>query len=413
MAQLAQDIFTRGSYPTNLGGGDGWTKCTGDNFLQVVSNGVLESSVVSATSNSSAIWTGLVWPNDQYSEVTFGTVPVGSAVLALFVRADGAVRASTNRYEVDINSTSPTNVNLYSIVAGTATNIGTATVVFANGDVVRLTANGTTISVTVNGVVKITATSSTIASGSPGIALYSPVNLTSCTINYWRGGDLSPVSPALVTGQTGSAGAGLSNTLSVSFPNNVAPGNFVVASTVINGSQNSQPVPTMPGETFIKAGTSITDGSGYVVCLYYIQNATGGNKTITWTVSGNYELHIMAGEFSGMARTGVLDGTTQNKAVGQLNPMVSANITPSNAGELIVAAFRISNVAVTYVNSNGFIDIANQSNNTLSYMVGVGGVTHAQWTISTQNLPSTTIIGAFNQAIGIPGSLMMLGCGSN
>jgi hypothetical protein len=179
--QLAFDNFTRGVYPTALGGGDGWTAVTGTSALNVTGAGILEVSAINT--NCGALWTGFSWAADQYSEMTLGTVPPGTADTSLYVRMDAS---AANGYRLDVHSTIAT---LFSFASGTPTQILNKTGLTVNaGDVFRLTAIGTTFVVTQNDTTIGFVSDATVATGSAGCFMYNQFSTTTSTMASWRGG---------------------------------------------------------------------------------------------------------------------------------------------------------------------------------------------------------------------------------
>lgn len=188
MTQLAADDFDRAN-ENPLGNGV-WSAPSGVNPCKIVSNAATAS--VNDGNDNVSYYSGVSWPNDQYSEITIGAfccpvVRVASGAATYYLAADDGAG----------------NILIYKRVAGTYTQIGTGAGSFGAGQVARLEANGTTIRCLVNGVQKATCTDSAIASGSAGV-----LTETTNTVTAWAGGDFSSGGTVALTGQAATASAG-------------------------------------------------------------------------------------------------------------------------------------------------------------------------------------------------------------
>ena len=203
MVQLQSYGFTTVENPLSDGGNfTNFSTFTGAGGVKVPSSGVCEP--VATNTNAGALWTGSVvqsggtWPADHYSEITLlSAIGAGNYDIARVRQQSATVNTA---YECNIQGNNGSAV-LYSVVAGTATEIGSALgQTISPGDVWRVTASGTTISVTQNGTSKISVTSSTISGGSPAFKLYDSV-LTNSQISLWAGGGNQAATPTF--SQTG------------------------------------------------------------------------------------------------------------------------------------------------------------------------------------------------------------------
>jgi hypothetical protein len=119
--------------------------------------------------------------NNQYSEITFGnTRPAGP-----MVRCANSV--DTGYYVLAYPAGGW--LRLYKVISGSQTLLGSdpCFVSMSAGDVVRLEASGTTITVKVNGTVAESVTDSDIASGYAGLFTYD----STTGISLWSGGNLA------------------------------------------------------------------------------------------------------------------------------------------------------------------------------------------------------------------------------
>lgn len=143
--------------------------------LNVEQNGSGAADVSSlGTGLCSVIWNADVFPNDQLVEVTaVNSLPGdGSAYIELIVRSDGAPESSGTFYQFLTDGGSDTNLS--SIVGGVGTPIATDNAfTCAGGDVLRLEATGTAITVYKNGVPALSVTDVTVLAGQPGFGLYA------------------------------------------------------------------------------------------------------------------------------------------------------------------------------------------------------------------------------------------------
>jgi len=195
MSQLAADDFNRADGDP----GSNWTVMGGGlSKFEIRSNG---AGTDTNFNHETGLWTAITWPNDQYSELT-------ATILAASIQA-AVVRGSTGAQTAYLGGFSNAdagnkNRRIWKYVAGTYTSLATEAVLVAAGDVLRLEVQGTTIRLYVNGTLRLNATDSDIASGSPG--LYLRHNNTSVAVlDDWSGGNF-PIQQT-VAGTLTSAGA--------------------------------------------------------------------------------------------------------------------------------------------------------------------------------------------------------------
>jgi hypothetical protein len=149
---LAIDNFTRADEnPLNPAA---WTTTTGSVALQIVS----DQCVVSAFGAGGDLYTGISFPDDQYAEVIYGMAdPTFTDDIIVGVRA-----SLTQGYIALIMSTEI-------ILHGPSGSLGTFSGAINTGDLIRIYAIGTLLTVTLNGVTVITATDSALTGGQPVI----------------------------------------------------------------------------------------------------------------------------------------------------------------------------------------------------------------------------------------------------
>jgi hypothetical protein len=194
--QLASDNFQRAD--ANPIGGN-WTTGGGASNPQQLASHLVEATVNNATYCMS-FWNPIVWPNDQYSEVTLfnlggpGTNYIGAAV-----------RMSSSAQTVYMGLVESGTQNLYiqKNVAGVVSNPAGPLATTVNvGDVFRLSAVGTLVTFYQNGVQMLQATDASIASGSAGMMHFNAATgtFTSSQISAWAGGNTLPSSFRTLTG---------------------------------------------------------------------------------------------------------------------------------------------------------------------------------------------------------------------
>lgn len=182
MTQLATDNFHRANGSLTAP----WSAVnTLPANFQIASNVANVSSLAADTVYKN---TTIVWPNDHYSEITVGTPAQNGRTngYGAAVRCD--TTANTNAYRLIVGQI---GWNLEKIVAGVFSNItGDTLTTFLNGDVARLMVQGNVLTCYKNGIQFASATESSIAAGTPGIAYSSTAN-PGGSILLWAAGDLS------------------------------------------------------------------------------------------------------------------------------------------------------------------------------------------------------------------------------
>ena len=160
MTQLAADDFNR----ADGGLGANWTTTTGNSAPVIATN----EATSSGAGTFSARYTATGAPNDQYAEVTVGTVVSGSNDEGV----GPACRIQSGVETFYLAQGNSLQTRLYRCSSGAFTLLGEGYGVVA-GDLLRLTCNGSTISVQLNGYTIISATDANIGSGDAGIWITS------------------------------------------------------------------------------------------------------------------------------------------------------------------------------------------------------------------------------------------------
>ncbi|HZJ61963.1 MAG TPA: hypothetical protein VFD36_00455 [Kofleriaceae bacterium] len=139
-------------------------------------------------------YSAVTFTPNHYSQIVLASVPSGGQLYFHYcnVRMDTAGNLYQVTTAADIG---PSTLELFRVSsAGAFTKIGTNITLGANmaaGDVMRLSAAGTTLTVTYNGVIVRTATDATFATGQPGIGGWSQTAASDVPfIASWSAADL-------------------------------------------------------------------------------------------------------------------------------------------------------------------------------------------------------------------------------
>jgi hypothetical protein len=180
---IATDNFNRSDDPSL---GANWTEMRNSFSFDLVTNSARPTN---PGFDCHAFWNADSFPNDQYAQaaitVTGTTSQTGPGVV---VRASG-FEGTRNFYAVHVDHASSNNVEISKRVAGTFTHLAYFTTTWVDGDVVKLTAVGTTIAVYQNGSLLGSTTDASVSSGSAGISYSSTA--TAGIIDDWEGGSVS------------------------------------------------------------------------------------------------------------------------------------------------------------------------------------------------------------------------------
>lgn len=196
LSSVAVDLFQR----ADGGLGANWTTITGQNPLQIVSH-VVESTVVSTA--SAGAYTGAVFGNDQFCQVTIGALGV-NGFCVLFVRG---ITSAATWYQLNVvgpvASLNTTQIAIFKSIAGATTQIGPFFSVTPQiGDVFTLSVIGNVLTAYQNGYIigQVEDVNNSILSGSPGVQLDTIGGvLSGASITAFAGGNANviPVYPPL------------------------------------------------------------------------------------------------------------------------------------------------------------------------------------------------------------------------
>jgi len=270
--QLATDNFTRAN-ENPLSNSGKWTQVSGAGTMQVVSNLCEPAATSTVCAN---YWNALVWPNDQYAEVTAETTTSAgfSPGLLAVVRAQSAANSFYYAYIV----CGVGDAQISKSVAGTDTTLVSGTIALVTaGDVFRLVVSGTLLTLLQNGTQVLQFSGdSTFASGSAGIGGFAGV-VSNCQTPLWAGGT-AIISTPVATPAAGTYSS--AQTVSLSSDS---------GSTITYTTDGSTPIPGSHGTVYstpfsvsatatvkaVSASTNYTNSTQFSG-LYTINNPTPG-----------------------------------------------------------------------------------------------------------------------------------------
>lgn len=196
---LQSDNFTRAN--ANPIGGS-WSPLVTGHTAQILSNKVTSST---AGTPGDSYFNAQTWPNDQWSQITLGTI--GSTSFAgIYVRMGTSGVQQGYAFVITGGTGSSTGWNLQKFVSGTFTSLSTGTIgPVASGDKLTLAVVGTQLSAYWNGVLVVVQTDSALTSGSAGFEVDALTSTANAAITAWQGGSIvsAPAIP-LIVGQSNS-----------------------------------------------------------------------------------------------------------------------------------------------------------------------------------------------------------------
>jgi hypothetical protein len=192
---LASDNFNRANQNPI---GAPWSNFLGNG--QIINN-ALSPAVATANVSAAAIYTGIAWPNDQFSQASLTQLVATEGYAAIVLRhtAGGdfyycGFDASPGFGGMGIRSTG----HIWRYVGGVVTSLAAGIAIPSVGDTFRCQIIGSTVSFFQNGNQLFSATdASPIIAGSPGLFVQSAgtlANVTDITWDNWQGGTLGAAS---------------------------------------------------------------------------------------------------------------------------------------------------------------------------------------------------------------------------
>jgi len=197
---VAVDTFQRadGTFSGN------WTTFSNYAALQIASH--LVEPTANNPTQCAAYYSAVVFSNDQYSEITIATLNDSAAQAAAAVRMSG-----NNAYFAQMQGATGNLrfIQIWKLVSGSGTQLSASIPVTPTiGDVLRLTAVGSAISVFQNGFLIGQVIDSSLASGSPGMILASNFGVTQTQVSAWAGGTAGSIPSYSSSGGSGGFGGG-------------------------------------------------------------------------------------------------------------------------------------------------------------------------------------------------------------
>ncbi len=285
----ASDSFDRANAATL---GANWSNRAGGDTSYSISTNQLG---IGLNQDTASFWGPTTFAADHFSQIALTGLSGTSAEtgLGVCVRCNptnlGGGPTQNTYYQAVVNTAATNNVSIAKFVGNTYTLLGQRTQAWANGDILRLEAQGTTLRVYRNGVqLGASITDASIATGQPGVAHIA--TFATGFGNDWSAGDLTvtttPGAPQTLTAIAGNAQVALSWSAPAS-----NGGSAILDYQIYRGTAPD-------GETQIAGpagtGTTYTDTTAVNGTLYYYRvsarNAVGfgpwGNEVSATPSSG-------------------------------------------------------------------------------------------------------------------------------
>lgn len=187
-ATLASDNFTQGDEDPLSSSGK-WHLDSVDFDLKVVSHTVVPSGVMGTGPLFSQYYIGgVTWPNDQFVQETINLQSTASEQDIGVTCRDNGMNTYYSAFADYSDGTFVGTLFLRKTVASVTTSLATMAETFINGQTIGISCQGTTIKAQLGGSTILTATDNAIASGNPGILMYSGQLATEANVTAWSGG---------------------------------------------------------------------------------------------------------------------------------------------------------------------------------------------------------------------------------
>jgi hypothetical protein len=165
-------------------------------------------------SNADSWWNALTWANDQWSQITFGTLAASGGFVGPEMRMNESGAITTYRLNRGGATGTSQNATIQKLVSGTDTVLTTISGLTVNvGDKFLGVVNGSNIYLYWNGFLIGSATDSSIASGAAGLEMFDNSVVSNAAISAWSGGSFQGAVNG-ISGSLGAAGAGATITFS-------------------------------------------------------------------------------------------------------------------------------------------------------------------------------------------------------
>ena len=328
-----------------LAGQGNWTTSIGS--ILVVADGDARTIIANTFDNDGGVYYNQSLDNDQYAEITITSV--GAAYSDSFIGV--AVRMSVNN--MYFLSAGYGGVSFGKIVSGSGDSFRYSPTPISVNDVLKIQANGTTITAYINDELFYETTDSDLSSGYAGVTCYgsSPFEITHA--DNWEGGNLASsmsvtVSGTLseaaptehITGQTNGV-AGVTGTL---LAKGLLGGVIDGTSTTSGTLQATGQIYTSSSGVALVAGT--LNGRGL------LQGAISTNGTVSGLLSGLGRLAVsinaIASVVGRLSSSGVFDGHIEGVASVSGSLSATVNISASiNAAANVTGALKGSIIATS------------------------------------------------------------------
>jgi hypothetical protein len=172
----------------------------------------------------------------------------------------------------------------------------------------------------------------------------------------------SPAWPSATFVQTATNSVNTNSVLTVNLGSAPNAGDALVLWSSVTGSNVISSI-SGGGVTWAN-GTNVGAGSGNPE-IWYGLNSSGVGTAITITYSGSDDMAAVVAEFSGVAASGALDAASASHC-GSATPATLPSITTTNADDLLLAVYGVSNASTIYgvtspQTSRYWVDFSTQS----------------------------------------------------
>jgi len=224
-----------------------------------------------------AFWSGNTFSNDQYSQARIaGGLSSGSQFVQIIVRATLTGDGRYNNYLFYTDGLAgASHTEVAKNINGSQITFKSFPVSFAAGDIIKISAVGTTITCYKNGVAIGSITDSSLPSGAPGIGVYG----STVTVDDWEGGTLVAAAPpavAAVSVSPSSASIVTGTTQQLTATTTDSSNNVLTGRTVTWASDNSA-VATVDANGLV---TAVAAGTATITAT---SEGKSGTATITVT----------------------------------------------------------------------------------------------------------------------------------
>jgi hypothetical protein len=191
-SQLAVDTFNRADENPLSDGGKWTTVVNSFGGLRLVSKAAQPIAI--NTWGLQVFDGGIVWPNDQYTEVVLAANNTGATRQNIHIIRTTSGASGANNYQLTIFGTLGISqtVDVFSTTNGSSVLIASFTATPNVGDTWRMQAIGSTIKIYQNGVLVQTVIDTNWVSGKPGLQAFNSSATADTAFSAWEGGMSAP-----------------------------------------------------------------------------------------------------------------------------------------------------------------------------------------------------------------------------